>query len=80
MSNPADTVTQLRMLGLVPLGDGDSVGVTLARDEGRHSAFRVRVYVPNDGQPRLRINGKPSDERDVVAAVRHFLKVVHPTW
>jgi hypothetical protein len=70
-------IESLRLLGLVVLGDGDGNGVTLARDEGRYGAFRIRVYVPNDGRPRLRINGNQSDTRDVVDSVRQFLKVVH---
>lgn len=78
----AQTIESLRRLGLVPLGDGDGNGVTLARDEGRYGAFLIRVYVPNDQMypPRLRINGNVSDARDVVDAVRHFLSVVRPAW
>lgn len=76
----AQTIEALRRLGLVVLGDGDGNGVTLARDEGRYGAFLIRVHVPNDGRPRLRINGKVSDARDVVDAVRHFLSVVRPAW
>lgn len=78
--NRAQTIESLRRLGLVLLGDGDGNGVTLARDEGRYSAFLIRVHVPNDGPARLRINGKVSDARDVVDAVRHFLAVVRPAW
>lgn len=78
--NRAQIIESLRRLGLVVLGDGDGNGVTLARDEGRYSAFLIRVHVPNDGRPRLRINGKMSDAQDVVDAVWHFLKVVRPTW
>jgi hypothetical protein len=78
--NRAQMIESLRKLGLVPLTDGDGQGVTLARDEGRYDAFRIRVHVPNDGRPHLRINGKASDARDVVSAVQHFLKVVRPSW
>lgn len=76
----AQTIEALRLLGLVVLGDGDGNGVTLARDEGRYGAFLIRVHVPNDGRPRLRINGKVSNARDVVDAVRHFLSVVRSAW
>ena len=72
----AQTIDSLRRLGLVVLGDGDGNGVTLARDEGVHSAFLIRVHVPNDGRPALRINGRKSDTSDVVKAVREFLQVV----
>lgn len=72
----AQTIEALRRLGLVVLGDGDGNGVTLARDEGAHAAFRIRVFVPNEGRPGLRINGKPSNAHDVVREVREFLKVV----
>lgn len=66
------TRIQLKALGLVELGDG----VTFARDEGAHDAFRIRVTVPHDGPAKLRINGRESDATDVVDAVREFLKVV----
>ena len=72
----AQTINALRQLGLVVLGDGDGNGVTLARDEGAHTAFLIRVHVPNDGRPALRINGRKSDASDVVKAVREFLQVV----
>lgn len=74
----AQTINALRQLGLVILGDGDGDGngVTLARDEGAHTAFLIRVHVPNNGCPSLRINGRVSDARDVVKAVREFLTVV----
>lgn len=72
----AQTISALRQLGLVVLGDGDGNGVTLARDEGAHTAFLIRVHVPNNGRPSLRINGRVSDARDVVKAVREFLTVV----
>jgi hypothetical protein len=74
--NRAQTIESLKLLGLIPLSDGDGNAVTMARDEGRHDAFRIRVHVPNDGRPALRINGRVSDARDVVDAVRQFLKVV----
>lgn len=76
MSNPIGTIVQLRALGLAPLGEGNGHATTMARDEGRHSAFLIRVKVPNDGTPTLRINGVESDARDVVKAVREFLSVV----
>lgn len=66
------TRIQLKAIGLVELGDG----VTFARDEGTHDAFRIRVVVPPDGPAQLRINGRKSDATDVVDAVREFLKVV----
>lgn len=72
----AQTIDALRRLGLVLLGDGNGNGVTLARDEGAYGAFLIRVHVPNDGRPALRINGRVSDARDVVKAVREFLTVV----
>ena len=76
MNNPIGTVSQLRHLGLVPLGDADGYAVTMARDEGQYDAFRIRVKVPNNGLPTLRINGVKSDATDVVRAVREFLSVV----
>lgn len=72
----AQTINALRQLGLVALADGDGNGVTLFRDEGAHAAFLIRVHVPNVGRPSLRINGRVSDARDVVKAVREFLTVV----
>lgn len=76
MSNSIVTVSQLRALGLVAMIEGDGHATTMARDEGRYEAFRIRVQVPNDGTPSLRINGVRSDARDVIKAVREFLAVV----
>jgi len=76
MSNPIGTIVQLKALGLAPLGEGNGHATTMARDEGRYDAFRIRVQVPNDGTPSLRINGVKSDAHDVVKAVREFLAVV----
>lgn len=72
----AHVIASLRFLGLVPLGDVTSEGVTLARDEGQYDAFRIRVRVPVRGKAQLKINGKLSDDPDPVDAVRQFLKVV----
>jgi hypothetical protein len=68
MSNPIGTIVQLRALGLAPLGEGNGHATTMARDEGRYDAFRIRVQVPN---------GVKSDAKAVVAALREFLAVVH---
>lgn len=82
--NRLQLIESLQLLGLVPLHPAalldDSGTVTLARDEGRHEAFRIRVRVSERGEASLRINGVLSNDRDVVGAVRHFLKVVRPSW
>lgn len=72
--NRAGVVAAFQLLGLVQLEEKN--GTLLGRTEGRYDAFVIRVFVPYEGRTQLTINGKKSDAKDKLTAVRHFLQVL----